>query len=156
LGQIAMTYGNVYVATVAMGSNDMQTIRAFIEAEAYDGPSIIIAYAHCIAHGINMTTGMTNQKAAVDCGHWPLYRYNPLLADAGKNPFKLDSKAPKMKFSEYAYLETRYKMLTKSDPEGAKRLMALAEEDVKKRWEVFEEMAKDGNGQKLAPPPSSN
>jgi pyruvate-ferredoxin/flavodoxin oxidoreductase len=146
LGLIAMTYGNVYVAAVAMGSNDMQTIRAFLEAEAYDGPSIIIAYSHCIAHGINMTTGMMNQKAAVDSGHWPLYRYNPMLAKEGKNPLKLDSKAPKIKFSEYAYLETRYKMLTKSDPEGAKRLMELAQEDVQKRWDVLEDMAKEGNG----------
>jgi pyruvate-ferredoxin/flavodoxin oxidoreductase len=153
LGLIAMTYGNVYVAAVAMGSNDMQTIRAFLEAEAYDGPSIIIAYSHCIAHGINMTTGMMNQKAAVDSGHWPLYRYNPMLAKEGKNPFKLDSKAPKIKFSEYAYLETRYKMLTKSDPEGAKQLMVLAQEDVEKRWDTLEGMAKEGNGetQKSAP-----
>jgi pyruvate-ferredoxin/flavodoxin oxidoreductase len=158
LGLIAMTYGNVYVAAVAMGSNDMQTIRAFLEAEAYDGPSIIIAYSHCIAHGINMTTGMMNQKAAVDSGHWPLYRYNPMLAKEGKNPFKLDSKAPKIKFSEYAYLETRYKMLTKSDPEGAKQLMVLAQEDVEKRWDTLEGMAKEGNGetQKSAPTVSHN
>jgi len=157
LGLIAMTYGNVYVATVAMGANDMQTIRAFLEAEAYDGPSIIIAYSHCIAHGINMTRGMMNQKAAVDSGHWPLYRYNPLLAKEGKNPLKLDSKAPKIKFSEYAYLETRYKMLTKSDPEGARQLMELAQEDVQKRWDVLEDMAKEGNGEaKKAAPTVSN
>jgi pyruvate-ferredoxin/flavodoxin oxidoreductase len=131
----------------------MQTIRAFLEAEAYDGPSIIIAYSHCIAHGINMTTGMVNQKAAVESGHWPLYRYNPMLAKEGKNPLKLDSKAPKIKFSDYAYLETRYKMLTKSDPEGAKQLKVLAQEDVEKRWKVLEEMARDGNG--TAPKPVS-
>ena len=146
LGLIAMTYGNVYVATVAMGSNDTQTIRAFMEAEAYDGPSVIIAYSHCIAHGINMTKGMMNQKAAVESGHWPLYRYNPTLAKEGKNPFKLDSKPPKIKFSEYAYLETRYKMLTKSDPEEAKRLMELAQQDVEKRWEVLEGMAEEADG----------
>ena len=158
LGLLAMTYGNVYVAAVAMGANDMQTIRAFLEAEAYDGPSIIIAYAHCIAHGINMTRGMVNQKAAVESGHWPLYRYNPMTAKEGKNPLKLDSKTPKIKFSEYAYLETRYKMLTKSDPEAAKRLMELAQEDVTKRWEVLEEMAKDGNGAapRITPPVSEN
>ena len=143
LGLIAMQYGNVYVAGVAMGANDMQTIRAFMEAEAYDGPSLIIAYSHCIAHGINMTTAMTNQKAAVDCGHWPLYRYNPMLAREGKNPLKLDSKAPKIKFEDYAYTEARYKMLTKSNPEEAKRLMALAEEDTKRRYRVFEEMARE-------------
>lgn len=158
LGLLAMTYGNVYVATVAMGSNDMQTIKAFLEAEAYDGPSIIIAYAHCIAHGIDMQRGMSNQKAAVESGHWPLYRYNPTAQKEGKNPFKLDSKAPKIKFSEYAYLETRYKMLTKSDPEAAKHLMELAQGDVTRRWEVLEEMAKDGNGtaQRSAPPASNN
>ncbi len=154
LGMIAMTYGNVYVANVAMGANDMQTIRAFIEAEAYDGPSLIIAYSHCIAHGIDMAKGMNNQKAAVESGHWPLYRFNPVLAAQGKNPFKLDSKAPKMKFEDYAYMETRYKMLTKSNPEAARHLMALAEEDVKKRWKTYEELAADGtrpgNGAKPA------
>ncbi len=143
LGLIAMQYGTVYVAAVAMGANDMQTIRAFMEAEAYDGPSLIIAYSHCIAHGINMTTGMTNQKAAVECGHWPLYRYNPMLVREGKNPLKLDSKAPKIRFEDYAYTEARYKMLTKSNPEEAKRLMALAEEDTKRRYRIFEEMARE-------------
>jgi pyruvate-ferredoxin/flavodoxin oxidoreductase len=140
LGLIAMTYGSVYVANVAMGANDMHTIRAFMEAEAYQGPSLIIAYSHCIAHGINMTNGMVNQKAAVESGHWPLYRYNPLLAREGKNPLKLDSKPPKIRFEDYAYLEARYKMLTKSNPEEAKRLMKLAEEDAKHRYSVLEEM----------------
>jgi pyruvate-ferredoxin/flavodoxin oxidoreductase len=151
LGMIAMTYGTVYVATVAMGSNDMQTIRAFMEAEAYDGPSLIIAYSHCIAHGINMTKGMGNQKAAVDSGHWPLYRYNPMLAREGKNPFKLDSKPPKIKFEEYAYTEARYKMLTKSNPEAAKQLMKLAEEDTRARYKEYEDMARDDNA---APKPA--
>ncbi|HUI64396.1 MAG TPA: pyruvate:ferredoxin (flavodoxin) oxidoreductase, partial [Bacteroidota bacterium] len=147
LGMMAMAYGTVYVAAVAMGANDMQTIKAFMEAEAYDGPSLIIAYSHCIAHGINMTTGMVNQKAAVECGHWPLYRYNPMAAREGKNPLKLDSKAPKIKFEDYAYLEARYKMLTKSNPEEAKRLMALAEEDARHRYKVYEELAReDGAG----------
>jgi pyruvate-ferredoxin/flavodoxin oxidoreductase len=146
LGLIAMTYGTVYVANVAMGHNDMQTIKAFIEAEAYQGPSLIIAYSHCIAHGIDMAKGMTNQKAAVESGHWPLYRFNPLLAREGKNPLKLDSKAPKIRFEDYAYMETRYKMLTKSNPQAAKALMALAEEDVKERWKRYEHMAADGNG----------
>ena len=149
---LAMTYGNVYVANVAMGANDLQTIRAFLEAEAYDGPSIIIAYSHCIAHGINMTTAMTNQKAAVDSGHWPLYRYNPMLAHEGKNPLKLDSKAPKIRFEDYAYLEARYKMLTKSNPAEAKRLMAEAEEDVKVRWKMLEELSGDGSAKKAGVP----
>ncbi|MBI4535627.1 MAG: pyruvate:ferredoxin (flavodoxin) oxidoreductase [Ignavibacteriae bacterium] len=146
LGLIAMTYGNVYVAQVAMGYNDTQTIRAFMEAEAYEGPSLIIAYSHCIAHGINMTKGMSNQKAAVESGHWPLYRYNPAFTAEGKNPFKLDSKTPKIRFEEYAYMEARYKMLTKSNPEEAKRLLALAQEDVIKRWALFEGMAANGHG----------
>jgi pyruvate-ferredoxin/flavodoxin oxidoreductase len=154
LGLIAMSYGNVYVAAVAMGSNDMQTIRAFVEAEAYDGPSIILAYSHCIAHGIDMGKAMNNQKAAVDCGHWPLYRHNPMLAKEGKNPLKLDSKAPKMKFEEYAYMETRYKMLTKSNPEAAKFLMAEAEEDVAERWKKFEDLASEG-GNGTAPKPAA-
>jgi pyruvate-ferredoxin/flavodoxin oxidoreductase len=154
LGLIAMQYGTVYVAGVAMGANDMQTIRAFMEAEAYDGPSLIIAYSHCIAHGINMTTGMTNQKAAVECGHWPLYRYNPMLAREGKNPLRLDSKAPKIKFEDYAYTEARYKMLTKSNPGEAKRLMALAEEDARRRYRIFEEMAREENTP--APPTTGN
>jgi len=143
LGRIAMTYGSAYVAQVAMGSNDLQTIRAFLEADAFDGPSLIIAYSHCIAHGIDMGRGMVNQKAAVESGHWPLYRFNPALAQEGKNPLKLDSKPPKIRFEDYAYLETRYKMLTKSNPEEAKRLMVLAEEDVKARWKWFEEESKE-------------
>jgi pyruvate-ferredoxin/flavodoxin oxidoreductase len=120
LAMMAINYGNVYVAQIAMGSNDLQTLKAIIEAEAYDGPSLIIAYSHCIAHGINMAKGMDNQKGAVDSGYWPLFRYNPDNVDEGKNPLKMDSKAPKIKLSEYAYKETRYKMLTKSKPEVAK------------------------------------
>jgi pyruvate-ferredoxin/flavodoxin oxidoreductase len=102
-----------------------------------------------------MTRGMVNQKAAVDCGHWPLYRFNPVLAAEGKNPFKLDSKAPKMKFEEYAYLEARYKMLTKSNPEEAKRLMLLAQGDVKRKWGVLSEMEKDGNAVSSAGSPGA-
>jgi pyruvate-ferredoxin/flavodoxin oxidoreductase len=143
LGLMAIAYGTVYVAVVAMGHNDMQTIRAFLEAEAYDGPSLIIAYSHCIAHGIDMAKAMSNQKAAVESGHWPLYRYNPLLAKEGKNPLKLDSKAPKIRFDEYAYMETRYKMLTKSNPEEAKILMGLAQKDVARRWKMYEDLAKE-------------
>jgi pyruvate-ferredoxin/flavodoxin oxidoreductase len=142
LAMLAITYGNVYVAKIAMGYNDLQTIRAFIEAEAYDGPSIIIAYSHCIAHGIDMTTGMQNQKAAVESGYWPIFRYNPLLKEQGQNPFKLDSKEPKIKLSDFIYMETRYKMLTKSHPEDAKKLLELAEKDVKEKWAMLEQMAK--------------
>ena len=141
LGLMAMTYGNVYVAKVAMGANDAHTLRAFLEAEAYDGPSLIIAYSHCIAHGINMATAMKNQKAAVDTGYWPLFRYNPELANEGKNPFKLDSKGLKMPFKDYAYMETRYKMLTKSHPKQAAELIKEAQEDVNKKWKEYERIA---------------
>jgi pyruvate-ferredoxin/flavodoxin oxidoreductase len=141
LPMMAMSYGNVYVAKVAMGANDAQTLRAFLEAEAYDGPSLILAYSHCIAHGINMAKGMECQKLAVDSGHWPLLRYNPDNLLEGKNPLKLDSKAPKIKLEEYIYNETRYKMLTKSHPVEAKKLLALGQEEVNKRYKFYEQMA---------------
>lgn len=143
LGLMAMSYGNVYVAKVAMGANDTQTLRAILEAEAYEGPSLIIAYSHCIAHGINMGTAMQNQKAAVDSGYWPLFRYNPDEAAAGKNPFKLESKGLKIPLKDYAYLETRYKMLTKSHPQEAEKLIKEAQEDVVTRWKLYEKMAED-------------
>jgi pyruvate-ferredoxin/flavodoxin oxidoreductase len=141
LGLLAVTYGNIYVARVAMGANDNQTVKAFLEAEAYDGPSLIIAYSHCIAHGFNMTEGMQHQKEAVECGAWPLFRYNPELANEGKNPMKLDSKAPKMLFGDYALKETRFKMLTKSHPEAAKHLLELAHRENLTRWQVYETLA---------------
>ena len=151
LARIVMTYGYVYVASVAMGARDDQTLKAFIEAERYKGPSLIIAYSHCIAHGINMTTGMNNQKAAVLSGHWPLFRYNPELTLLGKNPLILDSSAPKIPLEEYMYNETRYKMLCKSNPEEAKGLLKLAEQDVADRWATYAFLASrtfDGNGNK--------
>ncbi len=151
LAQMAMTYGNVYVAQVAMGANDTQTLRAILEAEAYDGPSLIIAYSHCIAHGINMAKGMENQQLAVDSGYWPLFRFNPANIDEGKNPLKLDSKPPKIKLQDYIYRETRYKMLTKSHPDRAKELLGDAQETVLKRWKHYEQLANldyslNGNG----------
>ncbi|MCO6446909.1 MAG: 4Fe-4S dicluster domain-containing protein, partial [Ignavibacterium album] len=141
LALMAMTYGNVYVAKVAMGANDQHTLRAFLEAEAYDGPSLIIAYSHCIAHGINMGTAMQNQKAAVDSGYWPLFRYNPELEAEGKNPFKMDSKGLKINLKDYAYMETRYKMLTKSHPQLAEQLIKEAQDDVIRRWKEYERLA---------------
>jgi len=141
LGMHAFSYGNVYVANVAMGANDQQCVRAFLEAESYDGPSIIIAYSHCIAHGIDMTRGMQNQKAAVDSGYWPLYRFDPRLAEQGKNPLQLDSKPPKIALKDYAYMETRYKMLTLSKPEEAKRLLELAQQDVLARFRMYQQLA---------------
>jgi len=141
LGLIAMTYGNVYVASVAMGARDEHTLRAFLEAEAYDGPSLIIAYSHCIAHGINMTTGMQDQKAAVNSGQWLLYRYHPDRAKQGENPLQLDSRAPKQKVEEFMLMENRFKMLTKSSPERAKMLFKQAQEDADARFRLYEYMA---------------
>ena len=141
LGMMAMNYGNVYVAAVAMGSSDMQTLKAFLEAEAYEGPSLIIAYSHCIAHGYDLANGLDQQKAAVLSGYWPLYRYNPDLVKLGKNPLQIDSKPPALPLEKYIYNETRYTMLTRSDPEAAKLLLHFAEEDVQNRWRVYQNMA---------------
>lgn len=141
LGLIAMTYGNVYVACVAMGARDEHTLRAFLEAEAYEGPSLIIAYSHCIAHGINMATAMQNQKAAVDSGRWLLYRFHPDRIQQGENPLQLDSHAPKLPVEQYMYLENRFKMLTKSKPEAAKQLLAEAQQDVNTRWRLYQYLA---------------
>jgi pyruvate-ferredoxin/flavodoxin oxidoreductase len=141
LGLMAMTYGNVYVASVAMGAKDEHTLKAFLEAEAYDGPSIIIAYSHCIAHGIDMTTAMTDQKVAVESGQWLLYRFNPERAEAGENPLMLDSRAPTRKVQEYLLQQTRFKMLTKSKPEDADRLWKLAQQDAERRFRMYEYMA---------------
>lgn len=141
LGRMAMSYGNVYVAQIAMGANDTQTLRAILEAEAYDGPSLIIAYSHCIAHGYDMAKGMEHQKMAVETAHWPLYRYNPDNVKEGINPLKLDSKAPKIKLEEYIYTETRYKMLQKLDPSRAKYLLGLAQAEIDKKWSHYSQLA---------------
>jgi pyruvate-ferredoxin/flavodoxin oxidoreductase len=141
LGLIAMTYGNVYVASVAMGAKDEHTLRAFLEAEAYEGPSLIIAYSHCIAHGINMTTAMQDQKAAVDTGHWLLYRYHPGRVAEGEKVLQLDSRAPKTTLDHFLLMENRFKMLTKSRPEEAKRLFEQAQRDVNARWRLYELLA---------------
>lgn len=143
LGLMAMGYGNVYVAQVAMGGSDSQTVKAFLEAEAYPGPSLIIAYSHCIAHGIDISKGLNQQKLAVDTGYWPLYRYNPLLKAEGKNPFQLDSKAPKLPFKSYAYNETRYSMLAQSNPTVAENLMVEAQKEIMDKWRKYEQMAKN-------------
>jgi len=141
LGLMAMSYGNVYVAQVALGANDNQTVRAFAEAGAYPGPSLIIAYSHCIAHGIDMSKGLSQQKAAVESGFWPLYRFNPALKEQGKNPFKLDSKPPKIAYKEWALTETRFKMLVKSNPEVAEKLLNEATEENMFRWNFYEKLA---------------
>jgi len=151
LGLIAMTYGNVYVASVAMGARDEHTLRAFLEAESYDGPSLIIAYSHCIAHGINMTTGMQNQKAAVNAGQWLLYRFDPRRAAKNENPLQLDSRKPSLPVSQYLLMENRFKMLTKSKPDRAKVLFKMAQEDVETRFRFYEYLA----ARKFAPEPAA-
>ena len=142
LGLLAMTYGNIYVAKVAVGANPNQTVKAFIEAEAYPGPSLIIAYSHCIAHGYNLVNGYEHQKQAVNCGHWPLYRFDPQLKEKGKNPLQLDSKAPTLDFEEYAYGENRYRTLKQSKPEVAAELLKLARSDAVQRYALMEQLAK--------------
>jgi pyruvate-ferredoxin/flavodoxin oxidoreductase len=141
LGLIAMSYGTVYVARVAMGGKDEQTLRAFLEAEAYDGPSLIIAYSHCLMHGIDMAKALHNQKAAVETGQWPLYRYNPERADQGENPLTLDSKAPKLPVTSYMQMENRFRMLEFGRPEVARELFEEAQGDVNLRWALYEYLA---------------
>ena len=142
LGMMAMNYGYVYVAQVAMGSSDTQTLRAFREAEAFDGPSLILAYSPCIEHGIDMAKGLEQQDLAVKSGMWPLFRYNPDRADEGKNPLQLDSKAPSIPLTEFAYNELRYRSLLKSNEERAEKLMKSAQKQIDKRWSLYEQMAK--------------
>ncbi len=140
LGLMAMAYGNVYVAQVAMGANDAHTVKAFLEAESFDGPSIIIAYSHCIAHGIDMAKGMEQQKLAVESGYWPLYRFDPRRKAEGKNPFQLDSKPPRIPLREYMEREARYRMLRQTNPEAFERLMQAAQDAVLERWRRYERM----------------
>jgi len=151
LALMAMSYGNVYVAQLAMGASDTQTLKAIREAEAYSGPSLIIAYSHCVAHGYDLAHGCEQQKAAVQSGYWPLLRYNPDLAAAGKNPLQIDSAAPTIPLKKYAYNETRYTMLAQSDPVAAANLLAEAEQDIRTRRRLYEHWAaqpgSNGNGE---------
>ena len=155
LVMMAMTYGNVYVARVAMGANDAHTTKAFLEAESYDGPSLIVAYSHCIAHGYDLRYGFDQQKKAVDSGYWPLVRFDPRRIKQGKNPLQLDSRPPKIPLHEYVYNENRYTMLARSMPDRAEELLAKAQEDVNMRWQMYKMWAQmkfdtdeDGNGKK--------
>jgi pyruvate-ferredoxin/flavodoxin oxidoreductase len=141
LGMLAVAYGNVYVAQIAMGANPNQTLQAFLDAESYRGPSLILAYSQCIAHGINMTHGMTHQKTVVQSGFWPLYRYDPRSAHAGEHPFHLDSRKPTIPFAELAQQEARFAMVARSDPKHAERLMQLAQKDIDDQWHYYEQMA---------------
>jgi pyruvate-ferredoxin/flavodoxin oxidoreductase len=137
----AIAYGNVYVAQVAMGANPQQTLLAFREAEAYPGPSLILAYCHCIAHGFDLQFGMRQQDLAVASGYWPLFRYDPAMRSIGENPFRLDSPRPTIKFRDYAYNELRYKSLTKSRPTEAEQLLAAAQAAIDEKYRTYEEMA---------------
>ena len=141
LGMMAMSYGYVYVAQIAMAANERQTIQALREAESYPGPSLVIAYSACISHGINMTKNADQQKLAVASGHWPLYRYDPRRREAGQNPLQLDSKAPSVPLKDYIYNENRYRMLQRSDPERAAMLLAEAEKYDAERWRKYEHLA---------------
>jgi pyruvate-ferredoxin/flavodoxin oxidoreductase len=151
LGLMAMTYGNIYVASVAMGAKDEHTLKAFLEAEAFDGPALIIAYSHCIAHGINMTTGMQNQKAAVNSGQWFLYRYNPDRRELGQTPLQLDSPASKIAVTDYFKLENRFKVLEQSHPRVVQQLQEQSQADVNKRRAFYEFIA----SRKFNPEPSA-
>jgi pyruvate-ferredoxin/flavodoxin oxidoreductase len=155
LAMEAVSYGSVYVAQVAIGGNDSHTIKAFQEAEAHDGPSIIIAYSSCIAHGYDLVHGLEQQKLAVQSGYWPLMRYNPSLRESGKNPFQLDSKAPSIRLKDYAYREARYTMLARGNPELAAELLKEAQDDVERQWRVYSaRAAMPGRGETphIAPP----
>jgi pyruvate-ferredoxin/flavodoxin oxidoreductase len=137
----AIAYGNVYVAQVAMGGNPQQTLLAFREAEAWPGPSLILAYCHCIAHGIDMQQGLRQQDLAVACGYWPLFRYNPAMREAGANPFRLDSPRPTLKFRDYAYNEVRYKVLAQTRPDDAAALLRAAQQAIDEKYRLYEDMA---------------
>jgi pyruvate-ferredoxin/flavodoxin oxidoreductase len=152
LGLMAMNYGHVYVASVAMGANDMQTLKAFREAEAFPGPSLIIAYSHCIAHGYDMSAGLRQQKLAVDSGHWILYRYNPLLREEGKNPLQIDSREAKIPLQDYLYNESRYKSLVKADPETAAHLLEQSQEAVRERWALYRMLASEAPTRDVSAP----
>ncbi|MBU8920452.1 MAG: pyruvate:ferredoxin (flavodoxin) oxidoreductase, partial [Bacteroidales bacterium] len=141
LAMMMMSYGYIYVARIALGANESQTIKAFREAEAFNGPSIIIAYSHCIGHGIDMRRGFDQQALAVKTGYWPLVRYNPALRDEGKNPLQLDSKAPSIPLEDYIYNENRYRAVRARDPEMAADLLVRAQADVNRRWKLYEHWA---------------
>ena len=142
LGQIASAYGDVYVAQIAMGADNAQTVKALAEADSWQGPSLVIAYSHCIAHGIDMGQGMLQQKLAVDTGYWPLWRYDPRHAGPGQHPFHLDSRRPKLPLTAFTEREARFAMLARARPEEAARLGALAQHDVDERWHVYEQLAR--------------
>jgi len=141
LGMIAMVYGNVYVAKVSMGAKDAQVAKAFQEAESYDGPSLILAYSHCIAHGFDLVKGCDQQKLAVDSGHWPLFRYDPRRVEQGEGPLQMDSAAPKIDLGSYIRNETRFRMVEQQNPERFKHLLAMAQRETTNRYATYENLA---------------
>ncbi|MFY8200972.1 MAG: pyruvate:ferredoxin (flavodoxin) oxidoreductase, partial [Pirellula staleyi] len=141
IGMTAMAYGHVYVAQIAIGAHPLQAIRALHEAESYHGPSLIIAYSQCIAHGTDMSTGMSHQKEAVQSGYWPLYRFDPRIANNHGKPFHLDSKKPTIPFRSFAAKEARFSLLERSDPARAEMLLRLAQSDIDDRWHYYEQIA---------------
>jgi pyruvate-ferredoxin/flavodoxin oxidoreductase len=141
LALLAMAYRHVYVASVAMGGDDGHTVKVFREADAFDGPSLILAYSHCIAHGYDLVHGMAQQKLAVQSGYWPLFRYDPRREEAGENPFRLDSKPPSIPLQQFAYNETRYSMLAQAHPDAARSLLVDAQDDVLTRWRLYERLS---------------
>jgi pyruvate-ferredoxin/flavodoxin oxidoreductase len=151
LGMIATAYGNVYVGQIAMGADMPQTVKVLAEAEAHPGPSLVIAYSHCIAHGIDMSTAMSHQKEAVNSGYWPLYRFDPGHAKAGEHAFHLDSKAPSIPLKAFTSKEARYAMLARTDPDRSELLQAQAQEDVDARWRLYEQLAEVERGVEDAP-----
>ena len=151
-----MSYGHAYVAQIALGGDDSHAVKVFREAEAFPGPSLIIAYSHCIAHGYDLVHGLEQQKLAVQTGHWPLFRYNPGFLTEGRNPFQLDSKAPTVPLRSYAYNETRYTMLAHSHPEEAASLLAQAQQDLLERWHRYEYLAKAPPGFGAAATPEAS
>jgi pyruvate-ferredoxin/flavodoxin oxidoreductase len=152
LGMMAMVYGGVYVANVAFGARDAQTVKAFLEAEAYPGPSMIIAYSHCIAHGYDMAYGLEQQKLAVDSGYWPLYRWDPRARALGESPLKLESAAPKLDIGKFMRNETRFRVVEQQSPERFRTLLARAQQEVRKRRALYEELARGTSPGKAAPP----
>jgi pyruvate-ferredoxin/flavodoxin oxidoreductase len=148
LGLLATSYGHVYVAQIALGAHPRQTIEVFHEAASYKGPSLILAYSHCIAHGIEMSTSMGHQRDATNSGFWPLFRFDPRRARAGQHPFQLDSKKPRIPFKDFAVQEGRFASLQHSDPKASVELLALAQSDIDEQWRLYEQMAGIDRGSK--------
>jgi pyruvate-ferredoxin/flavodoxin oxidoreductase len=141
MGLMAISYGYIYVAKIALGANQNQAIKAIVEAEAYNGPSLVLCYSHCIAHGIDMTTGYGEQKKAVESGHWPLYRFNPELEQAGKNPLQLDSKDPSIQLADFESGENRFQILKRSKPEISQNLLETAQKNITAKFKLLKQLA---------------